>query len=273
MSEATTRLSPSSQTLRELYLSSGNECAFAGCDRRMIDTNGIFVGVVCHIEAAMLGGERFNARSSNEERRLPANLILMCPEHHTVTNDVVVYPVDRMRRMKSEHETIYRDLVRRISASLIDYTEQNVSMKAINAKRFTRQLKWDSTSAQMKECISCLESLAERLSRVPRRARELLAIIITRGQLGRWSHDNIVALHPDIAEACEMDNTTIDNYLAILHDHDFTSVDFDEEARRLEIITTKLPLPIWIGLKEFCDATDTPIKDIVVEGRFNLLDD
>ena len=54
----------------------------------MIDDDGTFVGQVCHIEAAEKGGERFNEKQTNEERRNFANLMLMCYDHHRVTNDV-----------------------------------------------------------------------------------------------------------------------------------------------------------------------------------------
>ena len=44
------RLQPKGNTLRELFLKSGNLCAFPGC--LMMDPEGNFIGEVCHIEAA-----------------------------------------------------------------------------------------------------------------------------------------------------------------------------------------------------------------------------
>ncbi|MFY1824453.1 NACHT domain-containing protein [Myxococcus fulvus] len=66
--------------------------------------DGTFLGQVCHIEAAEEGGERFNINMTNEERRSFANLMLMCYPHHQVTNDVVQYPVERLRRIKEDHD-------------------------------------------------------------------------------------------------------------------------------------------------------------------------
>ena len=71
------RLTPKSETLRELFLKSGNQCAFPDCDARMIDKEGNFIGQLCHIEAAEDGGPRFNANMSNEERRAYENLMLI----------------------------------------------------------------------------------------------------------------------------------------------------------------------------------------------------
>src|SRR5579859_4942500 len=92
--EKARRLAPSSDTLRELFLKSGNLCAFPGCGRLMMNVEGVFIGQVCHIEAAEEAGERFNGAMTNEDRRASANLILMCYEHHQVTNDVDKYTVE-----------------------------------------------------------------------------------------------------------------------------------------------------------------------------------
>jgi hypothetical protein len=48
------RLAPSGDTLRELFLKSGNLCAMPGCERLMMNSAGLFVGIVCHIEAALV---------------------------------------------------------------------------------------------------------------------------------------------------------------------------------------------------------------------------
>lgn len=75
MEEKAKRLKPTVEVLRELYLKSGNQCAFPGCYYAMVDDNGNFIGQICHIEAAEAGGERFNPNMTNEERRSFDNLI------------------------------------------------------------------------------------------------------------------------------------------------------------------------------------------------------
>jgi hypothetical protein len=52
----------------------------------MMNAEGVFVGQVCHIEAAEKSGQRFNVSMTDEDRRAFANLMLMCYEHHQVTN-------------------------------------------------------------------------------------------------------------------------------------------------------------------------------------------
>ncbi len=103
------RKSPDKDTLRELYLKSGNQCAFPDCTRVMLNKDGIFVSQICHIEAAEDGGERFNPAMSDEERAAFPNLMLMCYEHHVITNDVDMYPVPVLQAMKAEHEAKFTD--------------------------------------------------------------------------------------------------------------------------------------------------------------------
>lgn len=90
--------------LRDLYLLSGNQCAFPGWTRTILNDKGNPVGQVCHIEAAMPGGERFNPNQTNEERRAFSNLMLLCYDHHIETNDVEKYTVKRLKKMKQDHE-------------------------------------------------------------------------------------------------------------------------------------------------------------------------
>lgn len=101
------RLPPTIQVLRALFAKSGNLCAFPMCSHPLIDENNLFVGQVCHIEAAESGGERYNPVQTDEQRRNYENLILLCYRHHVVTNDTGLFTVDRLRRMKSEHEAKY----------------------------------------------------------------------------------------------------------------------------------------------------------------------
>jgi hypothetical protein len=103
------RKSPDKDTLRELYLKSGNQCAFPECGRVMLNKEGVFVGQICHIEAAEEGGERFNPDMTDDERAAFPNLALMCYEHHVITNDVEMYTVATLQTMKAEHEARFTD--------------------------------------------------------------------------------------------------------------------------------------------------------------------
>ena len=138
--EVAKRLEPTKETLRELFLKSGNLCAFPGCSRLIMDQDGVFVGQICHIEAAEEGGERFNKDSNNEERRQFKNLLLMCYEHHQDTNDVVKYSVARMVEIKKKHETKVSDFIEKTLFDVSDQTKLNEPQKTLDCSRLNNLL-------------------------------------------------------------------------------------------------------------------------------------
>ena len=101
------RLAPKIDTIRSLFAKSGNRCAFPGCTQPLINQKNQFIAQVCHIEAAMEGGERYNPNSNNEYRREYKNLLILCYPHHIETNDVKEYTVDKLTEIKNAHEKIH----------------------------------------------------------------------------------------------------------------------------------------------------------------------
>jgi len=101
------RLAPKTDVLRALFARSGNQCAFPGCTQPIINNKNKFIGQVCHIEAAVEGGERFNPESNDEYRRSYENFLILCYPHHIETNDVDEYSVSMLTQMKNEHEQLF----------------------------------------------------------------------------------------------------------------------------------------------------------------------
>jgi len=103
------RFDPKLKTLKALFARSGNRCAFPGCDQALFNRKNQFIGQLCHIEAAMPGGPRYNERQTNQERRAYENLLLLCYPHHVEIdhNDGDEYPVEKLRGIKQEHEATH----------------------------------------------------------------------------------------------------------------------------------------------------------------------
>ena len=94
------------KTLKRLYGLSGNQCAFTGCGRTLVNEDNAANSNICHIEAAKLGGQRYNPNMTDTERADYHNLILLCQSHHKVTDDVKIYTIDKLKTMKAEHEAM-----------------------------------------------------------------------------------------------------------------------------------------------------------------------
>jgi hypothetical protein len=64
------------------------------------------IGEVCHISAASPNGPRYDPQQSPAERHGFDNLILLCANHHLVIDDdPEAYTVERLRKMKANHES------------------------------------------------------------------------------------------------------------------------------------------------------------------------
>jgi hypothetical protein len=101
---AETLAGPRQPTIKRLFAVSGNQCAFPKCPQTLVDGETV-TGKVCHIKGKKRGSARFDEWQPVEERHGFDNLILMCGRHHDVIDDDEdAYTVERLVRMKAEHE-------------------------------------------------------------------------------------------------------------------------------------------------------------------------
>lgn len=107
-------------TIKQLFGLSGNVCAHPDCNTILIKEDGSNVAQICHIEAASEGGERYNPLMTDDERRDFKNLILLCSNCHIVTNNMTIYTVGILQRMKDDHEGRYKDNGYKPSPDLYD---------------------------------------------------------------------------------------------------------------------------------------------------------
>ncbi len=172
VNEIIKRLNPTWETRRRLFLLSMNQCAFPGCTQNIIDDAGQYIGEICHIEAANPDGERFNPKQTNEDRRHISNLVLMCPTHHKVTNNIEVYSVEKMRLIKREHESrSYED--ERLKAPTLTFTDKELGQE-IN---FPESIGWLPLTEfeRTKEFYQCSMDLIRKIASVPRLTRSFYA--------------------------------------------------------------------------------------------------
>lgn len=110
---------PTLATVKRLFALSGNRCAFPNCDTPLVEEeSGKVTGRICHITAQSVGGPRYDAGQSETERHAFENLILLCPIHHDVIDaDVGIYSINRLRQMKTYHESSSVTIAPRLNAS------------------------------------------------------------------------------------------------------------------------------------------------------------
>ena len=287
MVENAKRLKPTPETLRELFLKSGNLCAFPACNQLMMDIQGDFIGQLCHIEAAEEGGERFNANMTNEERRAATNLMLMCYVHHVKTNDVTEYTVEVLRKFKSDHERRFSEPQRAILEKLTDWTTVDLPKAAQNLKRMSRVLKWsDLTDDDLQVPVKELNAYVERLRLVPQRARHFLGVVAQRAYRIRKTNavqsSGIMSkgtkiLASDLEAALRLSPQFIMERVTELEAYnlgDLSEMSIAEiEQPAVRVLDLKSGWPIWMDIAEFCDKAKEPIDSFAVDLDFSRLDE
>ena len=99
--------------IKTLFAPSGNVCAFrdpdaaSACEERLTNPKWKRVKArVCHIRGLMPDSARYDAAMTDEQRNSHENLILLCPNHHTVVDDLEPerFTVEYLTHVKERHE-------------------------------------------------------------------------------------------------------------------------------------------------------------------------
>ena len=278
------RIAPDFATTRDLFVHSGNECAFPECDRRLVNLKGQWVGEICHIEAASPGGERFNRDLSPLERSQRENLLLLCHDHHVETNDVNEFPVERMREIKADHERRFtgpppvsdevleqavQDI---IAASIEDITDRVVLHLPESMEGFSTEMRYDETAEERLSVIEMITPRLQALRRLPVDTRAVFAILLARTRPGRSVELPLHELElvtntspQDMAVHIEM----LERFRIAGLEQEFP----DERAVYWQLGAFQVDgWDFWADFRSYCDQRGLDVKEIVNELKFNVLD-
>ena len=110
MSMTKRQRSYSKQTLKILFALSGNQCAHPKCTNNVVEpatdsSDSAVMAQICHIYALSVDGPRGKTGLTSKESNSPENLILLCPNHHTVVDkQFETYPAEKLKQWKQNHE-------------------------------------------------------------------------------------------------------------------------------------------------------------------------
>lgn len=282
MQEEVKRFAPKGNTLRELFLKSGNLCAFPGCGHLMMDADGTFIGQVCHIESADVGGERFNKNSTNELRRQAANLMLMCNAHHVKTNNVVVYTVPNLQKMKADHERRFARPDRAILETLVDWTEADNPSLVNNLSRLDSVLGWNHQPWELQEAVEELNEYVVKLRNVPIEVRRFIGAVVRRAirmrdtQTTRFGTVGTMILMSDLKKAFNLGERAIAERANELNGYglgDIHEIDTDMGPKAaVRIRDLRSGWPLWVDIVAFCDKANEPLEVFTDDLDFARLD-
>ena len=245
----------------------------------MMDEDGVFIGQVCHIEAAETGGPRFNPLMTNEERRAASNLVLMCYEHHKVTNDESTYTTQRLADIKRDHERHFSAAHLAILQRLTDWTTTNEPQFVRNLGRINQVLDFGLSDDDLLESVREVNDHIETLRNIPIEVRTFIGAIANRLHLMRDSNavqNHTELLASDFRDAHGVADSTLSEILAQLRAYGVGGyVEFHSDLGVFDgIRINDLPSgwPIWVDIAAFCKKTATPIETFVESLDFSPLD-
>jgi len=128
MGKVDIRLTPTAATIKKLLLRSGNQCAFPSCTAVLFDDKDVLVAQCCHIEAANAEGQRYNADQTPQQRRAYENLLFLCHKHHRETDDISLFDVAAMRRIKSDHEARFSEKSFVTNTSMVSQARESLDV-------------------------------------------------------------------------------------------------------------------------------------------------
>ena len=269
------RLKPTSETVRKLYLLSGNRCAFPGCLEAIVSNTGVLQGEIAHIEAAENGGPRFNPSQDDEQRRSFNNLMLLCLKHHNlIDGDPKSYPVSVLRIMKNDHESKYQDVIGVLQSTVVDYSKATIVKKATNCKRLFKVLNWEEDQRVIDSTIKELNELCDCLVKLPIPTRKLFCIMVSRAYQNHYNSWRV--LLSEVSNATGISGDGLRGHINTLARYKLTSdEDYDELTRLSECILYGYNdwNDCWIDIREYCEKTKVSLSTICTDCDFSVFDE
>lgn len=276
ITEKVKRLSPKIGVLRELYFKSGNQCAFPDCDRRVMNPDGVYIAELCHIEAAEVGWARFNPSQTNEQRRAFSNLMLMCHEHHVITNDEKKYPVAKLQKMKAKHEARFTDVAGKILAAIKDCSMVTQARYPKTLDRVRTVMSWYETDGDIPSALEEIQAFIDKLKKLPVGTRQFLTVALQRAHPHHicGSRSSLAFLSNDVQEATELPISRARSQVHILLKYGLISRGIDDDLGLEQLEFDRLPggWDVWKDLRRFASKTKKPLGSFIEDLRFDQLD-
>jgi hypothetical protein len=136
-------------------------------------------------------------------------------------------------------------------------------------------LSWKLDAEMLKECVHDIGEYGERLRRLPLAASEVLAVFLERAWPKSRSKTRLTLLRSELRTVTGLPTPDFDDLIDILDEHDFISIVIDDDDGRERVMASqisKFDWPFLGDVAEFCSKTHTPVKRIIVDLDFDLLD-
>src|SRR4051794_4463855 len=147
---------------------------------------------------------------SNEQRRAPENLLLMCHRHHVETDDVRRFDVASMVAIKSRHEAKFAASPKPLTDEQVDQAVEYFVDSAIADRTLESPYRvpltcqaidettWDIGPEYAVQSASEIAEYVRLLRRVPVDARAVLSTAVERGSADGYLDNSVSCLLADL---------------------------------------------------------------------------
>lgn len=273
------RLKPKGKALRALYLKSGNLCAFENCKNVMINNQGVMIGEICHIEAALPDGKRFNPSMTNESRRAEKNLVLLCIAHHKIIDSSETnYSVKQIKKMKKCHEKLFTEIGKTLSRRFIeqinDETDKLVLTLPVSLKLFEKTRAEPFEVGEIQDAINEIENYSELMKKIPAKHRNFMLALFKRSQkMGFTSHGGVSVNVDDLTDSLNISQPSLRKYSDALERYGVGGAyEVEENVWEIGLNDPSENHIYWCEIGEFCETNNISIDEFFIDLNFQLLD-
>ncbi|MDJ1114942.1 hypothetical protein [Microbacterium dauci] len=272
------RKRPKSEITRELFLYSGNQCAFPGCRKPLLNKKGSYVAQIAHIEGVGLSAARHNPKLSDDDLRAVTNLMLMCPNHHVEIDDtkrLAEFTVEALREMKANHEAKFREAVSQMSAEIGDLTDlEPVYPTSLHALGIAPEDEFHD------EELSAVRGFIDELAKLPPAARQVLAVAVGQSRPSHAFGPSELEVHAIAVErsVANVDAGDYGQLLVLLRDRGFIDWDDDDTANVMLWLKgtargNESELDVLLELRSLFGNDSVSIRRALVDLDFSILDE
>lgn len=252
--------------MRELYLYSGNRCAYDPCEATLLLDSGTWDCNVAHIYGVKEDAARGDHTLSDEELRDVSNLMLTCQKHHKEIDNKALegkYTVDVVRAMKAEHEGKYKEALVKLDRIVDTSVSAPGPKRAHNFKKFDEYV-----GAEEVEYLSeAWGKIIGKVARQPIPARDLLVMILDHGE---YRHGGMEVKITQIEGVAAGGADMIKRWALHLEDDGLIYIEADEQPAYFSVPDSE---QLFKRLCEMAQDDRTILSKVLVDLDLTVLDD
>ncbi|MFF9981151.1 hypothetical protein [Streptomyces erythrochromogenes] len=268
------RRTPLPDVARQLFVFSGNECAWGdpNCTTRLVTAENGWVGEIAHIIGAEPTSARHEAWDGKDvdDLRHFSNLMLLCKVHSRNIDDKPSrgeFTVEYLRAVKERHEAPYRYGLEQLEAEFKDAVAGNIVTPATTMRRYFRWEGVDLDPAEEAEVLALVGELADRVGTLTRQARQVLALVVKEDEPNcQLIERRLTAGSTTLISICEE--------LTGIEAAELYVDEWGEDLPRVVLrggAVSGIP-EMWGQLRMFAASEGIDLNDIFVNLDFSLLD-